>query len=316
MIIVVTNRNLVQGATGSNLFGEGTNAKGPDEIRLATANYDPSDKRWQLTLVPETSLAQGTAPSQLVFSEVMAGIRAGKYKQQWVFYIHGFNQSFQQSLEASWRIAQLYGVDVILFSWPSNPGGVVLDEYKRARQAAKASANALDRTLEKLGKYLKSRPLAEIQRCPISLNLLVHSLGNYLVENFVRDPIFAWETRIFDNLIFHQADVDNRLHKYWIDRLDYSRRIYVTINEEDLILKASDMINPARLGNTLQGLNGRRPIYMDFTRGQNIGGAHDLFMGIPGNEIVTQFFREVLRGNRGETVDGFTFDSRINAFRL
>ena len=38
------------------------------------------------------------------------------YKSDWVFYIHGFNQSFKKTLDASYEIAQQYKVEVIVFS--------------------------------------------------------------------------------------------------------------------------------------------------------------------------------------------------------
>jgi esterase/lipase superfamily enzyme len=316
MIIVVSNRSVNAGVTDQTLFAETPNQNGIDEIRVATADYSSAGNQWTVELLPETDLATSRPPSQQLFNQVMAGIQAGTYKKTWVFYIHGFNQSFAQGLEASRQIAQVYDVDVILFSWPSNPGGFVTDEYRRARQAAKASANALDRTLDKLGRYLINRPYEEIQQCPVSLNLLVHSLGNFMLESVARDPVFLQNISLFSNLIFHQADVDNRLHQYWIDRVDYGSRIYVTINEEDKVLKASDMINPNRLGNTVEGLNGKRPIYVDFTDGARVGGAHNLFLEVQDNPAVMDFFQRVLRGRRGEIVPGFVFDDRVNAFRL
>lgn len=315
MIVVISNRQVNPGAIDESLFGEGPNASGLDELRLAKAAFD-DDSGWRLELLPEANLETGSLPSRQLFAEIMAGIRSGTYRKHWVLYIHGFNQTFRESLDTSHDISRTYDVDVIAFSWPSNPGGFVTDEYRRARQAARASANALDRTLDKLGSYLSARPLDDIQNCPVSINLLVHSMGNFLVENFVRGPIFLQEQRIFDNMIFHQADVDNQFHSLWIDRLLYGHRTYVTINEDDLILKASDFINPGRLGNTLRGLDSRQAIYLDFTEGTHVEGAHNLFLGVKDNRSVRAFFQRVFWGDRAEGVDGFRFDQRLNVFRL
>jgi hypothetical protein len=161
-----------------------------------------------------------------------------------------------------------------------------------------------------------NRPLEDIQQCPVSLNLLAHSLGNFLVESYIRNPIFTTETRIFDNIIFHQADVDAGRHTEWIDRVAVGQRLYVTINESDNILKASDMVNPARLGKTLEGLTASRPIYVDFTGGDNVRRSHNLFLGVENNEKIRGFFRRVFTGQRGEVVEGFKYDARVNAYRL
>ncbi|WP_264324102.1 alpha/beta hydrolase [Romeriopsis navalis] len=296
------------------LFGERSNANGPDEVRLATAEYDSAQSQWQVDLLaePET-LTADNLPSRQLFKSVIAGIKQGQYSSDWVFYIHGFNQSFKDSLEASWRISQRYNVDVIVFSWASNPGGWGPSEYNRARQAARSSANALDHALQKMGSYLIDRPQAEIGQCNVRLNLLIHSLGNYLVENFVRDPIFSGETRIFDNVIFHQADVDHKHHDMWIDRVEYGRRIYVTINENDGALKVSDISNPSRLGSTALG-TAATPVYVDFTNADNVDRDHDFCIGDHGNPAIYRFFQQVLTSHRGELASEFTYDSRTNTF--
>lgn len=317
MVIVISNRNVNEGATDESLFGESTNTKGIDEIRLAKATFDKTQQRWALDLIPEPATPNAeNRPSKRLFQEVIQGIKETTYKSDWVFYIHGFNQSFKKTLDASYEIAQKYNVEVIVFSWAANPGGIVTAEYRRARQAAKASANAIDRALEFLGSYLRERPQAEIEQCNVRLNLLIHSLGNYLVEQFVRSPVFSGETRIFDNIIFHQADVDNRLHEFWMNQVQYGRRLYITINENDRVLKASDLINPARLGNTSEGLTSKRAIYIDFTDGDNVGREHNFFTGDHGNKTIEQFFQHVLTSRRGELVKGFEKTDQPNLFHL
>ena len=316
MIVVISNRNVNEAANDDRVFGEQPNAKGLDEIRVATAIYT-AENQWLVNLLPEPdNLEVSNVPSRQLFEQILTDIKTGVRQSNWVFYIHGFNQSFRSSLDACQEISQAYGVDVINFSWPSNPGGFVTDEYKQARQAAKASSNALDRTLEKLANYLTNRTFEEISNCTISLNLLIHSLGNYLVENFVREPIFSDEIGIFDNIIFHQADVDNRGHHEWIDKIEYGKRLYATINENDSALKASNAINRARLGNTASLLNSERMTYIDFTDAKNVNNKHGLFRGVPDNETLNQFFQMVFTGKRGETASGFVYNQRMNTFRI
>lgn len=316
MIVVISNRNVNEAVNDDRVFGEQPNQKGLDEIRVATATYT-ADHKWQVNLLPEPdNLDANNIPSHQLFEQIITDIKAGVRRSSWVFYVHGFNQSFRSSLDACQEISQTYNVDVINFSWPSNPGGFVTDEYKQARQAAKASSNALDRTLEKLGNYLTNRTFEEIISCKISLNLLIHSLGNYLVENFIKEPIFSNEVGIFDNIIFHQADVDNRSHSEWMDKIAYGKRLYATINENDSALKASNAINSARLGNTASLLNSKRVIYIDFTDAKNVDNRHGLFRGVPDNETLNRYFQMVFTGKRGETVPGFVYNQRTNAFQI
>ena len=46
--------------------------------------------------------------------------------------------------------------------------------------------------------------------CRVSFNLLVHSLGNCLFKGFIEQPILSGETRFFDNIVLHEADVHSR----------------------------------------------------------------------------------------------------------
>ena len=317
MVIVISNREVNKGATDESLFGEQSNQKGLDEIRLAEAAFDSDQDRWSLKLVPEPDgLTSDNLPSRQLFKRVIKGVKDKTFKSNWVFFIHGFNQSFRKTLDTSYAISQKYGVEVIVFSWTSNPGGFVNAEYQRALQAAKASSNAIDHALETLGRYLRERSRADIEACDIKLSLLAHSLGNYIIEQFVRNPIFSGETRIFDNIIFHQADVDNRRHRFWLDRVEHGRRLYVTINENDSVLKASDLISPARLGNTRENLTSKRAIYIDFTDGEGVDKEHNFFLGDHDNPIINNFFKYVLTGRRGELVDGLKRNDQDNVFYL
>lgn len=319
MIIVTSNRNVREGKTDLTLFGEGPNQKGLDEVRIATAVKDktkPRKKQWTLNLLPESpTLSSDLLPSRQLFKEVLKKTKTGEISSEWVFYIHGYNQSFRKTLEASWDLAQTYGVNVIVFSWVANPGGIVPLEYIRARQAAKASSNAVDRTLERLGSYLASFS-EELEDLDVGLTLLVHSLGNFLVEQFVRSPVFSGETRLFENIIFHQPDVDHATHTEWVDRVVHGRHIYITLNENDSVLHFSDVINPDRLGNTVRDLKSKRAKYVDFTGGKGVRRRHNFFTSKLKNDVIRAFFQRVLKGQKGESIDGLRYDAQTNRYIL
>ena len=123
-----------------------------------------------------------------------------------VFYIHGFNKPFIESLSQAEDIKDRYGVGVTVFSWPSNPGGFITSEYRQAQAIARDSVMAIDRAFERLGRFYRELP---DESCNCSMNLLVHSLGNFLFEHFIRSPVFSSETRMFDNIVLNSADVDS-----------------------------------------------------------------------------------------------------------
>ena len=101
-----------------------------------------------------------------------------------------------------------------------------------------------------------------------------------------------------------------------MDRVLFGRRLYITINDNDRVLKGSDLINPARLGNTSEDLTSKRAIYMDFTDGDDVGREHYFFTGDHGNKTIEQFFQRVLTSRRGELIQGFQKQGQNNVFYL
>ncbi len=309
-MLVVTNRRLEDAsANDESLFGEKPNINGPAEIRLAWA--EKRGGNWRLSLIDEAkNIAVDSLPSRNAFHEFKAILMEAN--KNCVFYVHGYNKSFVESISQGWELQKRYGVGVLAFSWASNPGGFTPIEYNKARAIAGASSPALDMTLEKLGRYMREEADTD---CGVSLNLLTHSLGNYLFQRFVEKPLFSGETRIFDNLILHQADVDSEGHELWVNKLRYARRVYATINEKDKILDISDIVNPDRLGNTASGLVAERAKYVDFTDADKVRKTHQLFGKLADkNPVVKEYFANVLNGKAGETIPGISFNPSKNAY--
>jgi esterase/lipase superfamily enzyme len=189
-------------------------------------------------------------PSQQHFLKIREKLTTDK--KNCVFFVHGFNQSFEKNLEKSLALEKEHGVEVIAFSWPSNPGGFKTKEYRHAKRTARASMGAFDSTLEKLSDYLKDPFSKEaLKACNVKFSMLSYSLGNYLLQNYIIDSAYENETAIFDNIVLCQADVDNKGHASWVDKIETGKRVYITINENDWVLKWSDAnFQNDRLGRT------------------------------------------------------------------
>lgn len=313
-LLIVTNRRINnESATNEDLFGEKVNVKGASELRLAWAEMN-ADKSWKLELIPEsTSLVEDDLPSKSAFKAYMELLC--RTNRDCVFYVHGFNKDFLETLEQSQNIHESYDVGVVTFSWPSNPGGTFWGgEYTKAQAIASNSIAAMDRTFEKLALYLHA---SADEDCVVSMNLLLHSLGNFMFERFVRDPIFTGETRIFDNIVLNAADVDLKRHSQWTNSSRYARRIHATINERDAILDLSDIINPDRLGNTAKRLNSTKVTYFDLTDGHNVNKRHQHFSKTAKkNAVVREFFNRAFHGKQALPIDGTQFDPNKNAYTL
>lgn len=303
--LVVTNRKLVNKNGNEKTFGEDPNTLGASEIRFAWA--EKTGNSWSVTLVSETAAQREseTPPSRELFENLRDKLCDDQ--MDCLFYVHGYNKSFEDSLEQSHALQERYtNLAVVCFSWPANPGGFIPIEYRRAQTIADHSSKALDRIFDKMGQYMRLNPNED---CEISFNLLVHSLGNYLLQKFIEKPIFSGETRFFDNIILHQPDVDNKKHVLWVDKLRYAARIYVTINERDAVLDSSDVINADRLGNTLRKLKGERATYINFTGAKKVKKAHQIFgKTADKNQNVKGFFDRAFQGEQAEIGSGITYE--------
>jgi hypothetical protein len=314
-MLIMSNRCVNPAAIDETAFGETPNEKGPNEIRLAHATKQ--GKKWRVEIVAEPAkLNKERLPSKVEYLKLRD--KCASSGRHAVFYIHGFNKTFPESLEQGHDIEQRYGVEVVLFSWPSSPGGLAWNEYRKARRIAQASFGALDSALEKLGHYAIEAPFDRdaLTGCHITFNFMGYSLGNYLFQNYVVSNDYAAETRIFSNVILCQADVDSKGHGDWVGKIVAGQRVYATINENDKVLGWSESVNYARLGKTLGNLTAPNAIYVDVTRGKGVGNEHQVWGNAIRNAAVKAFFHSAFRGGRGEEEKGFIFDARLNAFRL
>lgn len=318
-ILIVTNRVLNPASSKpEERFGETPNRKGPCEIRLANVSKNGAGK-WQVDVVPENrGMSVDNVPSRTEFMDLRD--RLIKENRNCVFYVHGYNKTFKESLEQSWEIHEHYGVEVIGFSWPSDPAGITGLDYRKAQRVAEISAPALDCIFEKMGRYFREcwiRDPGGSERCRSSFNLVIHSLGNYLFRNFIESAGFTGETRFFDNIVLQQADVDNPSHQTWVNKLRFAKRIYVTINERDVVLAASDVINRDRLGNTARNLVADRPIYVDFTGADEVGKDHRIYFQAIANDRVKDFFSLAFNGKRAERLEGIQYvpEENVHVFQ-
>lgn len=300
MIYVFSNRNIIKNNTW---LGDGFNSEGNENIRVAEYVGGTAKK---LKFYKEDE--SGSLPSHKVIEALEESDKPS------CIFIHGFNQSLEKNLKKCEEI-ESYGVNVIAFSWPSNPGPQKiwwkLKEYKAARQNARRSTVALERFFDKFNDYAN-----EIGTLSNIRAMVVHSLGNYLLESFVKSMGYEGQTAFLKNVLLHQADVDSYAHENWADNLTLGSRVMATINETDDVLDFSDIINPDRLGNTLGNLNSDAISYFNFGKIPEADDKHRLWTPpTVNNENARQFFTSVFSGKKVVT-GHLDFDSRKNCFHV
>ena len=110
-------------------------------------------------------------------------------------------------------------------------------------------------------------------------------------------------------------------HEKWLDQIDVKNRLYVVINDNDVVLDFS-RIKPgedqkARLGNTLNRLNSQIAHYINVTNEKDVGNGHGYYLGTPvkdTNNSLSQFFKTAFSGEQAD--DQLTYHSDNNTYTL
>lgn len=249
-------------------------------------------------------------------ASVFAQINAEDKNKPWVIFVHGFHQDPQETMAKARALYSNHRVNVIVFSWPSRPQNheMTMQEIRQlvAKDVLAASLGAS--TLGKIGinfvyKALKDRWLnyqpamdnaeksnadlletlnladqhLDTERPPV---LLVHSMGNYLLQNcLARRKQLDMK---FSNIILHQPDVNSQNHQ-WVEKLKTSLtdsgKLYITTNATDYVLAASCIMRKLkrnryteRLGQTRHHYIVNAINYLDFTGGEYVENKHELFI--------------------------------------
>lgn len=306
----------------------------------------------QPQLDPETGEARPIYASSYVARKILARINpkstgSAEKGRNLVFFVHGYNNDVEAVLDRAERLATHYGVEVLPFTWPANGGGVTgVASYKSDKRDALASTGALDRCLARIEELLHEIHAEHVKRvedeanrrfaddgeqwdrfftsqaqkwCPFTLNMMLHSMGNYVFKHLLKSSVYRGDLLVFDNVVLVAADTNNESHAEWVDRINCRGHVYVTINERDGALQASRMKlgeqQKARLGHYPYRLDSRQAVYVDFTGQAHVGDSHAYFEDRPlRNAKVKAFFQKALNGEFAE--DGLAFDVGRNMYKL
>ena len=275
--------------------------------------------------------------------------QARKESKSILFFTHGYNNDVEDVLNAAMELERLYGVIVVPFTWPANGGGVVSGtaSYLSDKADARVSAGAMNRAVGKIQQYhhmlTAGRKNALQQRaskkhpdnrqqagvyftqlmekdCLVTLNLLCHSMGNYVFKNTFKNSGNATSNLVFDNICLVAADANNKNHAEWVEKIDVRKRVNIVINENDSALRAS-RLKPgdeqlARLGHYIKKLNSSNATYIDVTEADHVDSEHTYFKGeaVKKNAALKALFHDMFNGRAVEEMLEYRSDN--NSYRL
>lgn len=285
--------------------------------------------------------------SLMVACETME--RARNERKHILVYVHGYNNDVGDVLRTAEFMERMYNVLVLPFSWPANGGGKVSGTaaYLSDKSDARSSVGALYRFIDKVREYhnlltvgrreelwkranqgFENNPMAAQERftkllnheCRVSINLLCHSMGNYLLKYALIPGDSPARHLVFDNIALVAADANNTEHETWMERLQFRNRLYVVINENDYALAWSrrkpGQEQLARLGHYLKNLVARNARYIDVTSASHVENKHGYFAddAVEKNLTLRDVFHSIFEGRAAEHLLHYLSDR--NAYEI
>ena len=253
-VYFATNRNPLPPESPKD-FGAGFSATNLGDLRFGQAEVVKGKMQAASIRVLPDNPEQG---SKALFVSLREAMRA--QSRDSLLFIHGFNVSFRAAVESAAAIVEqyakvtdgAYAPNIFVFTWPSD--GEVTG-YGNDRHDAEASGFAVARGLIKLAGFLRQTDPA--LACQQRINLLAHSMGNYVLRHALQQAQKISNggamARLFDNIILTAADEDHDAFEcdHKLARLpELAQRVTVYFNNGDLALTVSDVTkgNPDRLG--------------------------------------------------------------------
>ncbi len=355
----ITNRAFDKKGKNFSKFLKCSNPKGPNELHafsvsgskdkpvikqindvLEATEANRLIKKFNLSLpmaTPEQEVA--TKKKDETIHQYYASLKAAcdifelarKENKNVLLYVHGYNNDVKDVYQTALEIERIYGVVVVVFTWPANGGGAISGtlSYLADKRDARASKDALDRTIGLIAHYhalLTDGARQKFQRfvenkypdnptkqrelfakkiesyCKVSVSMMCHSMGNYLLKHALKSELADTRKLVFDNIALVAADANNELHNDWVESLQVRTSLYIVINENDYALSWSRRKpgeqQKARLGHYLKNLNAKNAVYVDMSRERAVSKSHSYFDNetVSKNAGVKRFFKLVFSG--------------------
>lgn len=329
-----TNRNPVPKKAPTD-FGQVFNDDGLGALRFGALEVEGETIRVQVAkerLRKDAARKQKDGPgSKLGSREVFADVRErmARNSVDTIVYVHGYNVSFREAALAAAQLKRNFGglhqgkgINVVLFSWPSDGSMMPYVAYANDRQDAAASGPAFARAFLKLSDFLRGSTPEEA--CEQRLHLVAHSMGNYVMRHALQEIVRqspGRPPRLFDQIFLMAADEDDDAfeHEHKLKSLPgLAKRVSVYFNNNDRAMAISDKTkgNPDRLGDDGPRLPRSIPGKVSLVDCTNVVSGITEHSYYNDTEKVIDDMARVLQGVPSADIEGRSYDPETNRYRL
>jgi hypothetical protein len=223
-----------------------------------------------------------------------------------IFFVHGRARTVKEEWKNLPALEKLYNAKVVMFRWPAW-SSVITRPVDRAQE----SADEFGEALKGLKRYKENHPeIFSTKR----MTLFVHSMGHIIIREFIErynenELNNPNGEKLFDNYLSVAPDIAMDDHASWLSRVDFAKRKFVTMNNKDIMLILSYILdikdrNPYlfKLGlgfdtipvkrNRIKKILDNDTVYIDLSR--HLGSEHRYFE--KSNPFVLKFFYPLING--------------------
>jgi len=294
-VFVMTNQKVIQNDSATFSWGDLVETEQP--------------ALYKATFWSEDSIAYEKVDS-LTLMQMMSE-RPGN----WLMFVHGAGKTFQRAVWRAFDIAYYYNMNVVAYSWPSaDPRDLSFKGFKHQLMKYQQSLPHFKKSFEFIRAFKEHSMKANE-----SLNLLLHSMGNMLLEDLVNNgELNDMPHDLFDNVILNAASVKQENHKAWVEKLKIQKRIYITMNRGDVNLKGVRVFlrQGIQLGQKLKSPPADNAIYINFTKAVGFklppGKSHTYFMAetADNHPEIKAFYNNIFNGKAADLSNTHRFKAR------
>ena len=173
-------------------------------------------------------------------AEIMDQFQKEAPEKNIIIYVHGRGRAIDEKWETIKVLEDKYNAKMIMFHWQSWSSMT-----SRPTDKATEAIDELAEVFKQIKEYKEANP--EIFRTK-KISLLTHSMGNIVLQDYVEkhykhDLNDSAGRPLFNTWVSVGADVGLTNHKDWVAAIDFAEKKYITMNDGDIVLRASYMLD-------------------------------------------------------------------------
>lgn len=175
-------------------------------------------------------------------TEILEQFQKESPEKNIIIYVHGRGKKTKKEWANLGFMEKEFNAKILMFHWQSWGGSA----WARPTEAAAEAAIDLAEVLKQIKTYKESNPEVFTNK---KITFLTHSMGNVVFKEYIQKFYKKGELNdvagkpLFDSFVSTGADVGLTDHKEWFSKIDFAQKKFVTINNRDIVLTLSYLLD-------------------------------------------------------------------------